>query len=194
MKIMKAFSLALAIGLLVCSSAPASVPIEVTWDPATCRIIDGIGLQGSLSIYADVPTDTPIVAWGLDLYFDEAIVSVSSITYGADWSEVSHDPTAQDLIDGVDYNMAAISLFPPGGLAGHVLLANLTFTGLAIGDTDLVLGAHNPPDLSEGFAQSPPPSGVFVPFNAAIGCIEVVPEPATLFLLGFAGLAVIRRR
>jgi len=189
MKIMKALCLALAIGLMVCSSAPAS--IVVSWDPAV-QYIPGVGLQGSLNIYADVPEDDAIVAWGLDLYYDEAIASVSSITYGPLWSEVSHDPTAEDLADGVDYNMAAIGLFPPGGTSGHLLLAALTFDGLALGETWLNLGAH-PLDLSEGFAKNPPPSA-FIDFTAEPGKIVVTPEPTTLALLGFVCLALIRRR
>lgn len=190
MKIIKVLSLTLALGLFVCSSAPAD--IVVSWDPAV-EVIPGVGLQGSLSIYADIPEDDAIVAWGLDLYYDEAIASVNSIVYGPLWSEVSHDPTAQDVLDGVDFDMAAMGFFPPAGVSGNVLLATLTFDALAVGETWLSLQAHAL-DLSEGFAKNPPPTGAFVPFTDLPGKIVVLPEPATLALLGFAGLALIRRR
>lgn len=192
MKKTRVLLLALAAGLLVCSSASAD--IAVTWSPAYCLTI-GLGGEGQLSIYADILQAEAVTGWGLDLYYNEAVATVTDITYGPLWSEVGHDPTAQDALDGVDYNMAAITLFPdnPAGVFGHVLLATLTFTGVGDGTTQLLLGAHNPPDLNEGFAKNPPPTGAFIPFTATEGCIYV-PEPSTLALLGLGVLGLIRRR
>jgi len=149
-----------------------SPDISVTWSPSSCLTIE-VGEDVQLSIYADIPEAEGIVAWGLDLYYNEAVTAVTDITYGPLWAEILHDPTAQDLLDGVDYNMGAMCWYPPpNGIWGNVLLATLTFTGNGVGTTQLVLGAHNPPDLLEGFAANPPPVA-FIPFTATEGCITV---------------------
>ncbi|MBM4095117.1 MAG: PEP-CTERM sorting domain-containing protein [Planctomycetes bacterium] len=193
MKKTRVLLLAVVAGLMACSAASAD--IAVYWDPAACLTLFPGG-EGELSLYANVPTQEAIVGWGLDLYYNEAVTTVVDIVYGPLWSEVGHDPTAQDVLDGVDYNMAAITVAPPPGtvgVSGVVLLATLTFQGLTPGLTSLVLGAHNPPDLNEGFADDPPPGG-FVPWTQTEGCIIVIPEPGTLALLGLGILGLIRRR
>ncbi len=72
-------------------------------------------------------------------------------------------------------------------------MATLTFQAVAEGTTDILLLTDNQED--EGFLLDVPPPGnqVFLP-DFVQGSITVIPEPATLALLAFGGLALIRRR
>jgi hypothetical protein len=182
--------LCVALGLLV--STPALGNIMLTWDPPECAV--PVGGFVDLSIYANIPEADAVISWGLDLYFNEAVVAVSNVAYGPLWYEFyAPTPDPDDPLN-VDLNFAATCLYPPAGVWGaSVLLATITFAvdpGL-VECTHLVLGAHQPPDQNEGFLRNPPPTCFFVPFEATEGCI--IPEPASLALLGL-GLLLVRRR
>lgn len=138
----------------------------------------GLGEAFTIDILADV--GDPLVGWGLDLSFDPSILAlVGPPAIGPRWV-----PAFAPDGDG----LAALA-FPDSVSGVDVVLATLTFSAAALGETDLLLST-TPGDLTEGFALDP--TGFAVPsFQSAH--VAVVPEPATgllavitLFTVGLA--------
>lgn len=161
------------IALLAGVSASADV---VVWlDPPSPTV--SVGETVTVDIMAEFVD--PVMAWGLDLTIAEpTVASLTQIAIGSEW----------DATDTLDEDGLAGMRFPTG-VGGQVLLATLTFEGLAIGETALNLSSG--PEEDEGFLLEAGYVAATGDFTGAT--LTVVPEPATLLLaVGFIVLA--RRR
>ncbi len=183
--------------LLAFVTAPTwAMPITVSFDPADSSVAVGDSIE--IDVLANIPE--PVVSFGVDLTFDNALLALTNTAFGSDWTPVP------PLSDGVGFGALLTPTFPlpppPGGIAGtDILLLTLTFQALAPGSSPLLLSA-TPGDLSDGFALA---TGGFADVNFVPGTVDIVqggggpvpvPEPATgaLMLVGLVALYAHRRR
>ncbi|NLG42942.1 MAG: PEP-CTERM sorting domain-containing protein [Phycisphaerae bacterium] len=152
------------LGLVV---SPALADIAVTLEP-------GGGLTGL--IYADIPIQDAIVAFGLDAPSQNPAMTLTSFTAGPLFAQPASTPDG----DGI------AGLVLSGAVYGeHVLLGTLTYDGDPAGGW-VDLGV-TPGDLTEGLAL--PGFG----FAAATFSGAYIPEPAALALLAIGAFALRRR-
>jgi hypothetical protein len=152
----------------------ASADILVWLNPATPEV--EVGQPVTVDLMASF--DEPVVGWGLDLTIDDpTYASWTSTTLGSAWN-------ATTTIDGD--GLAGLRF--PDGIGGEVLLATLTFEGMAEGVTPLTLGSG--PEEDEGILLA---SGALATNVQLAGAtLTVVPEPTAVLLL--LGLAALTRR
>jgi hypothetical protein len=145
--------------------------------------IVGLGDSFTIDIIADIPASEPILVWGLDLTI--ANPAIASLTgppeIGSEWF-----PAFSPDGDG----LAGLA-FPTGVSGIGVVLATLSFSADAIGDTYLFLST-TPGDPTEGFGLDP--TG-FANVNFEPGHVQVIPEPSALHMgaLGLASIALLTR-
>ena len=147
---------------LVCLGGAARGGLIVRFDTPERTV--GLGEVFTIDILADI--GDPLVGWGVDLSFDPSILSpIGPPAIGPSWL-----PASAPDGDG----LAGLA-FPDSVSGAGVLLASVTFSGVTLGETDLMLST-TPGDLTEGFALDP--TGFAQPiFESAR--VYVVPEPAT---------------
>ena len=167
---------AAAMAVVLCWATPALATVIVRLYPSDTVV--EVGDIFALDIVADIPD--LVLGWGLDLTIeDPAILSqAGSPTIGPSWLESG---TADG--DG----LAGIA-FPASVSGDGVLLATITLSADAIGQTDLILTVTGG-DLTEGFPLDPTGFAV-VSFEP--GQVTVTPEPAALSLLVLGGIAMGR--
>jgi len=171
------------IALLVvclCCARQSWATVIVRFDPSDKTVDRNIEPTFTVDIVADIPD--PVVGWGLDLTIDDpAIISqVGAPAIGSQWSAGSA-PDGDRLV-GVAF---------PNSISGtDILLATITFSADALGETDLLLSI-TPADLTEGFPLDP--TG-FADVTFEAGHVTVVPEPITLALLAVGSLVPLNRR
>jgi hypothetical protein len=153
----------------------AQATVTVRFEPSDLAV--DVSDAFTLDIVADIPD--PVLGWGLDLALDPTIASLVGVdAIGPLWT-----PAFAPDGDG----LAAIA-FPSSISGNDVLLATLSFSALALGETDLLLSV-TPGDLNEGFPLDP--TG-FADLIFESGHVTV-PEPAAL-LLAAGMLTVMQRR
>jgi len=171
-KLAAAFVLALA-GLVPLASGATVI---VTLVPAAPRV--GVGETVTVELVAAFGPGDLVLAWGLDLVFDPALVAVSEApALGASW--LGFDTPDGDGLGGVAL----------AGITGTHLLATLALEGLAPGLVQLGF-ATTPRDRTEGFALDPTGFASGVVFQGA--SLEVVPEPRLLAFALLASAALLR--
>lgn len=171
----------------------ARADVVVRFEPDVSTV--GLGDTFTVDIVADL--FDPILAWGIDLtvsdgsvlstWQDNALLSLPVI--GPQWADPGSTPDG-DLLGGVAF---------PNAISGtDIILATITLSADALGETDLFLGDDNPfpfefppNDLTEGFGLDP--TG-FATVTYLSGHVLVTPEPSTALLLSVASLFVLRRR
>lgn len=173
-KLAAAFALALA-GLVPLASGATVI---VTVIPAATSV--GVGETVTVELVAEFGPGDLVLAWGLDLVLDPALVAVSGApTLGASW-------LAFATPDGDGLGGVALA-----GITGTHVLATLALEGLAPGLVQLGF-ATTPRDRTEGFALDPTGFASGVVFQGA--SLEVVPEPGALGLLALLAIALASRR
>ena len=164
--------------LVLLASAPVvSADITVYFDPADSVV--GLGQTVTVDIRADF--DDPVVAWGLDLSIEQPEYAAwTNPVLGPDWNAPG-ESLDDDWLVGLRF---------PSGNYGDVLLATVTFEGLAVGETLLSLSYG--PEEDEGFLLEAGPLEGNVQFSP--GSLTVVPEPGGLVLLALGALTIRLRR
>ncbi len=164
---------AMGLAALLCLSGAVRGELIVRFDTPERTV--GLGEEFTIDILADILD--PLVGWGLDLSFDSSVLAlVDSPAIGPRWF----------LAPASDADGLAGLAFPDSVSGVGVLLASVTLSGMALGETDLTLSTTLG-DLSEGFALDP--TGFAQPtFESSH--VFVVPEPAT-GLLGAIVLSII---
>lgn len=130
----------------------------------------------------------PVLGWGMVFSIQNPeIVSINGTPAAASpWFD-----TTQPYFDG--WLLGGLA-FPEPISGADILLATLSFTATAFGESDLELSI-NPESLRQGFALGPPwPTGTmdFVQIN--FGHVNVIPTPGALILMAVGTFATIRRR
>ncbi len=187
---MKEFAVCVVVSAFLASSVfGATVSFELVGvenDIATYNVSVGeAGLASFDSVNMLLGSDTP----GLNLGF----------TYD-DSDGGFRDTATLPLIPPASYLVRASDLFVGGSNANNtwqagLLVGEMTADVTGLSRSDLLVEVSS--DFERGFGIVPPlsslTSGSFPPEDL-YGIVKLVPEPATLMLLGLGGLAVVRRR
>jgi hypothetical protein len=158
-------------------SAQATVIIRAV--PSAAAVAAG----DTLTVELRAATDQPLFGFGLDLLFDAGVLAPTAApVIAAPW----------DALNAPDGDGLAGVVFPSGISGPDLLLATLTLLALAPGATT-ILPAVTGGDLTEGFPLDPSGFASDVSFVGAE--VQVVPEPSSAALFGFAlaALAIARR-
>jgi hypothetical protein len=168
-----------ALALMVPLEPAAGSDVFVHPDPLDLLVERGEVFE--IRLLADI--SDPVLGWGLDLSLAPGVLSVvGAPSISSPWQSV---PAADG--DGL-----AAYAFPDSVSGQDTLLATLTFSADAVGETDLVLSV-TPGDLTEGFPLDP--SG-FATSTFQTGHVTVVPEPgaALVAAAGWVLLAIWRKK
>ncbi len=184
---MKMKRLAVLLLLQGAVALPASAALITTsFEPSAAAVT--VGSRFTVDLLATVDVTTPVLAWGLDLGFDDSNIRLTGAPeIGPSWTAV---PTGDG--DG----LAGVA-FPFGVTGVDVLLARLTFEAITPFTDTIISVGITASDLLEGFFVRGSP-GRFTDVDiSSTALITVnprpVPEPDTLWLFAAAMLLCAAR-
>lgn len=175
---MRHYSILLAVVIALSVNSLVRGDLTVGFDQQMVNV--GVGDTFSLNIIATI--NEPIVGWGLDLTFDESILSLVE--------PPTIDPTWFAAFAADGDGLAGLA-FPDSIMGTDVVLATISFFVDDVGQSELGLG-FTLGDLTEGFALD---SSGFATVTTVPVTVNVVPIPGALFLGIFGlGLTVFAKR
>lgn len=174
--------IALLLLVAVLGLSPRAEALTLSLEPPLQTITVGDPATYTLRI-SDIADPVFFTDYTIALLFDSSILAFDSVNFITGTGAADSSIPDFLLIDG-------FPLFNAPDVA-PVDLASLTFTGISLGTSDLIIAAHVFSDLTD--LNNP----VFFEADSVSDAqASVVPEPGTLILLGagLAGLAVWQRR
>lgn len=185
---LRACALAAAICLAATSGAEA---VTVVAAPSADPVGVGAGFDVVVSVSGLAPGAPSLGAFSLDLGYDPGLLSYGGVTYGpgldlgvlGSFRVDDGSNPGSVAVDEISFEVAAdLDLLQPDAF----VLFTVSFTALTQGTSALTLASPG------GFADA---QGLLLPATLLGSSVTVVPEPATLLLVGFAfvGLAAARR-
>lgn len=171
----------------------------VTFDPAAVPDLYNNAADGPTTATIDVTMDAntnPISAFGMLIGSDGPAITAFAVdpTFTGLWTGSATDVPGPGLYTSDVYTegFVLVGLFPAVDLPQFVGTITIDATGVAEGDyTILVDGTSALDDLRSVVAD--PNTGEKEPL-VGMATVTVIPEPATIALLGFGAVALLRRR
>ena len=165
--------------------------IMLSFDPSPANV--SVNDVFSVDLIADIPANEAVNSWGLDLAFDNSVLSLDSFTKAPIWS----GGLGLCSFDGDE--ICGSAMVP--SVTGISTLGTFNFTAVGMGSTLLELSV-TAGDTSEGFYLSVIgiPIGTwdwdYTAGEVNVGPAASVPEPAIFILMavGIAGLSFARRK
>lgn len=168
------FALLLLVATL--AFAPRAEAFSLFLEPASRTISIDDSATYTLRV-SDITDPFFFTDYTIALFFDSSILAFDSVSFITGTGTA--DTSTQDLLLINGFSLLSAPVVAP------VDLASLTFTGISLGTSDLLIAAHVFSDITD--INNP----VFFEADSVSDAqANVVPEPSTLLLLG-AGLAAL---
>jgi len=176
------------VALVLMCLVVAALPISAYAVPTLAAGSATVSVGDTFDILISITGAVELTSWQFDLAFNPSIIRANSVTEGPFLSESGTKTTlfSSGVIDNVTGHITLVTdsfVDLPPGPSGSGVIADISFTALALGISPLTLSNVFLNDLDSGFSIT---NGQVTVLGTAR-----VPEPATLTLLAL-GLAAAR--
>ena len=176
------------VALVLMCLVVAALPISAYAVPTLAAGSATVNVGDTFDILISITGAVELTSWQFDLAFNPSIIRANSVTEGPFLSESGTKTTlfSSGVIDNVTGHITLVTdsfVDLPPGPSGSGVIADISFTALALGISPLTLSNVFLNDLDSGFSIT---NGQVTVLGTAR-----VPEPATLTLLAL-GLAAAR--